>query len=185
MKALVQKLQEELAEQHDREHLARNSGQVKGGWSDEEVGLRKGAYSAKAAFLTESDEDTKMWGDSTSLSFTNAAPGEIGQTAPQIVHVSRKRPATFQTLVVFQLGNGWTGEGAFEAFVDYIVGVGQTRTTLTIGLPIPTPANGLQVFDARQLPVTALQIAVRLVGASVVAGAHDVQVTALVAPVTP
>lgn len=155
-----------------------------GSWTDEEMGLRPGAYSSKAGFLTESVEDTKMWGDQAHINFTGPEPATAIPTA-QLVHVSRKRPATFQTLVTVNFGNGWTGEGLWTVAIAYLVGVGQAKTALVIPIPIAAPTSNSQVFDARQLPVTALQIAVTLFGTSVVAAPHDVLVTALVAPVTP
>lgn len=170
-------------EAHTKTQAAMAPRSVKGAWTDEEMGMRPGGYPSRAAFLTESDEDTKMWGDTTSLTFTG--PELVNITSPQLVHVKRKRPATFQTLVTINLGQGWTAEGSFTFAIAYIVGVGQAQTALVIPITIASPANGAQVFDARQLPVTALQIQVAMAGNSSISGPHDAQVTALVAPVTP
>jgi hypothetical protein len=150
----------------------------------------------KAHFLAPSEEDTRTWGNSTTLSFVGASIGEAFVfPSTQLLHVSRKRPTTFLVTTIVILGNGWAGEGVgWNLFNTIIVGVGQTQAPVQRVLPLdpliaslPLTAGRIaQVVDFVEVPANALQCNVALsdtLGIPVNPGPHDVLVTVLAAPI--
>lgn len=150
----------------------------------------------KARFLKPSEEDTRTWGNSTSLSFVGSAVGElVNYPSTQLLHVSRKRPTTFLVTTVVVLGNGWQGESTgWTVFNTIIAGVGQTQAPvqrtlpldpLIAALPLQYAGQISQVVDSVQLPANALQCNLTLASTQgpINDGPHDVLVTVIAAPI--
>jgi len=156
---------------------------------------REGNYDPHAAkgveahFGAPSVEDTRTWGNQTLLTLNAIVPigPPIAQafTSTQLVHVSRRRPTSFNILTLVRLIAGWTGESAWDLNIVYTVGVGQAQTQFVITIPIPTPSDGLQVGPhVDQFPLNALQVGcVFSVAAPSDAGFKSVSITQLAAPV--
>lgn len=148
-----------------------------------EAQTRPGAYSSDSEFLVPSKENTLTWGATETL--TGIVGGETSVETKQLIHVSRKRPTSFNVAVIMALGPHWTGEGAVALQVIYVIGVGQTRASFVRLLIVATPLdNSAAINDVFQLPATAMQVSCRLITSALVnPGPHAATITALAAPV--
>lgn len=148
-----------------------------------------GAYGVRAEFGKPTNEDTRTWGNTAFLPTPPALfntihdnPFDIQTT--QLIHVSRRRPTSFNILTVLTLGGAnWTGENEWTLTIQYIVGVGQTQTAFNRVITIATPTDGLQIVNTDQYPLNSLQTACNLGGVAGITGAKSATITQMCAPV--
>jgi len=141
----------------------------------------------RAHFLEPSDESTLTWGDSAPIQFSlPASSTPVTFQTPQLVHVARHRPTSYNILLNLDLGMWPLADVGWNLVFNAYVGVGQAKTNFQkifpflATAPANTPAYISQIF---QLPATAFQCGASLVGTVATAGAHSAQVTILSAPV--
>lgn len=155
-----------------REEAERNS------YDPEEA---KGVHST---FLRSTEEDTRTWGNTSALNFTPAVGDVVAKVSTQLIHVSRRRPTTWTILTTLNLGNGWTGEGAWALVLSYTLGVGQANTTVLKPIAIAVPASGAQaVVNTDTVPAHAIQATATLRGVAVNGVLHETMLTMLAAPI--
>lgn len=154
------------------------------------------ALGVRAEFGKPTDEDTRTWGNSTVLIFQTLAFGHFTPVStPQLIHVARRRPTSFNVLTVITLGNvgpdgaaagGWTGEGPWTLNANFFVGVGQASVAFSISIPIPTPTDGQQIVSTDQFPLNAIQSNCTLFpnsGSPTLTAKKNVTIAQLAAPV--
>jgi hypothetical protein len=156
-------------------------------------GLREANPDAKGPwgeYGRETVENTTTWGGTTNLSFV----GPFTETvllppSTQLVHVSRRRPTNFTLMTVVTLGMvNWTGEvNPLLLQVLANIGVGQAvaYAKRVFVIPAASLVNGAQVvLDLfSPIPAAAINTQVQASFFATNAGAHDLQVTQLAAPV--
>ena len=150
------------------------------------------AYGVRAEFGKPTNEDTRTWGNTTFIpsppsTFITAHDTSYEIQTTQLIHVSRRRPTSFNILTVLTLGaigsGNWAGENPVTFTIQYIVGVGQTQVAFNRVITIATPSDGLQIINTDQYPLNSLQTACNLSGVANIDGAKFAAITQMCAPV--
>lgn len=165
-------LQREVEERFSlEEYLERGSafgGQKPGGPADFDPHEVKGV---RAEFGKATDEEIRTWGNWVNITLMGEGE-DVTTPAQQLVHVSRRRPTSFNILTVVNFGVGWRGASdACNLLITYTVGVGQAQMTFTKTIAIPTPGPGGSIFNTDQFPLNAVQGYAQLLTGALSAGA--------------
>jgi hypothetical protein len=142
------------------------------------------AKGVRAEFGKPTDEDIRTWGNWVNVTLLGEGE-DVTTPAQQLVHVSRRRPTSFNILTVVNFGLGWRGASdACNLLITYTVGVGQAQMTFTKTIAIATPEPGGSVFNTDQFPLNAVQgYAQLLTGALLTSATYQATIGQFAAPV--
>jgi hypothetical protein len=145
-------------------------------------------YGVKSKFGRPSTEETRTWGNKTSLQLQLVATQTVQAQTTQLVHVARRVPCTFSLQTILTLGpQNWSGEAVPTWFfvLAITIGVGQATDVLFRPIAFTSLQNSEQLTDFVQLPAHAIQSYLIVVCNDVAnTGLHTIQVSQFAAPVT-